>query len=63
MTEEEAVKQKWPDAYLAGSYSLAGPRRDTFDVIVRSTGKTIGFGSTRKKAWADAAKRMQDPGA
>lgn len=60
MTSEERVRAKWPDdVYLSGDYSTISPALDTFNVIMRLTGKTLGSGPTRKAAWQDAEKRME----
>ncbi len=58
-TAMEKVRERWPDAYIAGSYSPSGGNDDDFDVVVRSTGKVIGSGHTPEKAYANALSRME----
>lgn len=62
LTDEQKVRAEYPDAYITGSYDMYDSRYDSFDVIVRRTGKTIGSGSTPRKAWADAARRLESDG-
>jgi hypothetical protein len=59
MTDQQRVKLRYPDVYLAGSYSMISGD-DHYDVIVRSTGKCIGSGNSGRKAYKDAASCLSD---
>lgn len=48
MSDEERVRQKWPDASAS-----SGPRGTWYVWVI------VGSGSTEATAWSDAAKRLE----
>ncbi len=64
MTDEEIVKQKWPDAWCSTTGSQNG---GPFYCIMKPHRKPVeNIGEwcrSEAGAWADAAKRIQEPGA
>lgn len=53
LSDEQVVRQVYPDAYIAGSYSTT-QAPDDFDIVIRSTQKVVGSGHTPVKAWKSA---------
>ena len=67
MTDEEIVKQKWPDALALADEGLWSIRTPTAFgnrmVELMPLDDDDPEFPTEAEAWADAAKRIQEPGA
>ena len=52
-------KQRVLSVHSSGAFVIGPPLRNDFSVYASGTGRWLGNGSTRRKAWADAAKRLR----
>lgn len=76
MTDQEVVKQKWPDAKLMSAFAVQPDKsrkwmwcaESSMAFLSRKDKRTrvVNIGAWRfseAEAWADAAKRIREPGA
>lgn len=63
MTDQEVVKQKWPDACIMHAGIHDRWNIYTSPPFAPGAGFIIGYAIDRHDAWADAARRIQEPGA